>query len=174
MLAQTVPEQDLLQASIESLVGLIQAKYGAIGVLDEEGNLVRLLHAGAGIESGGSTGRHPMGGRLLGLLIRDRAAWGGDERMNDTCLPFGQTAMTSMLAVPVSSRGRVYATVYLGDKLDRSAFTEEDEEVASNFVSALVFVLENSRRSGLRKRARRPVIQQLFGRKLGSCHRLAS
>ncbi len=155
-LAQTVPQRDLLQASIEALSNLIRAKYGAIGVLDEEGNLVRFFQAGASSEANG----------LVEVSAPD-----------DTCrvgFPLGQQLMNSMLAVPLSMRGWVCARVYLCDKVDLSPFTEEDEELVSDFASVLSQILDKARRRERRKRAHSLVTRRLFRREGASCHHFAS
>ncbi len=165
MLAQTVPQRDLLQASIEALSDLIQVRYGALGVLDEEGNLCRSFHAGIGSEADG----------LRGVSVRHDSTW--SDTANDTCriiFPSGRLSTNSMLAVPLSLRGRVYARVYLCDKVDLSPFTEEDEELVSDFASALSHILDQVRRRERRMRVRSVVTRRLFRRESVPCHHCAS
>ncbi len=164
-LAQTVPETDLLQASIEALADLLQVKYGAIGMLDEQGNLTQFVHAGMTREAAGQITRLPEGSGLLGEVIRENGVLRMDDMAQDprsTGFPFGHPSMTSLLAVPVSKRGRVYGRVYLCDKYDNSAFSDEDEELALNFASALSLLLDNAHRMEQLRRQQSLLLHSAF------------
>lgn len=52
--------------------------------------------------------------------------------------------MRSLLAVPVAYGERVYGRIYLCDKRDGSAFSEDDQTVTQSFANFLSLVLENA------------------------------
>lgn len=148
-LAKTVPETDLLQAGIEALAKLIEVQYGAISLLDESGNLLQFVHTGLSAEQAKSMGHAPMGRGLLGAIIQKNAVIRLDHMADDPRsegFPSGHPPMASLLAVPISNPDWVYGRIYLCDKFDKSAFSDEDEELALNFANALALILDNARK----------------------------
>lgn len=142
-------ETDLLQTGIEALAGLIEVKYGAIGLLDEEGKLIHFAHTGMTPDQVQRIGHPPEGKGLLGAVIRENTVLRLDDMATDprsAGFPPHHPPMKSLLAVPVSSRGRVYGRVYLCDRLDGQPFNEEDEELTVSFAGALSLVLDNARK----------------------------
>jgi len=147
-LAKSAPEKDLLQASIEALMELLQVRYGAITMLDERGRLNEFVYAGLGAEEAGKIMHPPAGSGLLGVVIRDNVVIRLDNIANDrrrAGFPANHPQMTSLLAVPVSCRDRMYGRIYLCDKFDAAAFSKEDEELALSFANALSLILDNER-----------------------------
>jgi diguanylate cyclase (GGDEF)-like protein len=142
-------ETDLLQTGIEELAKLLDVKYGAIGLLDEQGNLVHFAHTGMSPEEVRRIGRPPEGKGLLGAVIRENAVLRLDDLAADprsAGFPANHPPMKTLLAVPVSSQGRVYGRVYLCDRLDGAPFSKEDEELTMSFAGALSLVLDNARK----------------------------
>src|SRR5512143_46193 len=82
-LAKSAPEKELLQASIEALMELLQVKYGAITMLDGHGNLSEFVYAGLGAEQAGKIMHHPVGTGLLGVVIRDNVVIRLDDIASD-------------------------------------------------------------------------------------------
>src|SRR3990172_10840663 len=71
LLATHKLEEDLLQKGIEALTTLIGARYGAIGILDEAGQLKQFVHTGITPEEAKRIGRLPEGRGLLGAVVRE-------------------------------------------------------------------------------------------------------
>lgn len=148
VLAHTVIEADLLQAGIEALASLLQARYGAVGILDESGGLRDFVHTGISPEVAAHIGRYPEGKGLLGAVIRDNTAIRLDDMRQDprsVGFPPGHPPMKSLLAVPVSHLGHVYGRIYLSDKLDGAPFSADDETLAMSFAHTLALALDNAR-----------------------------
>lgn len=148
-LTKSTVETNLLQTGIEALAQLIEVKYGAIGLLDERGNLVHFAHTGMSPEDVQRIGRLPQGKGLLGAVIRENAVLRLDDLTADprsAGFPTDHPPMKTLLAVPVSSQGRVYGRVYLCDRLDGAPFSKEDEDLTVSFAGALSLVLDNARK----------------------------
>jgi diguanylate cyclase (GGDEF)-like protein len=148
-LTRSTIETNLLQTGIEALARLIEVKYGAIGLLDEQGKLIHFAHTGMKPEEVQRIGRQPEGKGLLGVVIRGNAVLRLDDLAADprsAGFPPHHPPMKTLLAVPVSSQGRVYGRVYLCDRLDGAPFSDEDEELTVSFASALSLVLDNARK----------------------------
>jgi GAF domain-containing protein len=148
-LAKTAPETDLLQAGIEALAKLIEVKYGAISLLDEAGNILQFVYAGISGEDAKGMMHPPKGSGLLGAVIQKNAVIRLDNMADDPRsegFPSGHPEMSSLLAVPISNLDHVYGRIYLCDKFDKSAFSDEDEKLALSFANAISLILDNARK----------------------------
>jgi diguanylate cyclase (GGDEF)-like protein len=148
LLAHSTLHSDLLQVGIEALVKLLNARYGAIGILDGGDGLGQFVYTGLSMEQAAKIDHFPEGKGLLGVVIEDNAAL----RLDDLCadprcvgFPPNHPAMRSLLAVPISHLGQVYGRIYVCDKLDGLFFSAEDEALALSFAHSLSLVLDNAR-----------------------------
>ena len=148
VLAHSVIESELLQTGIEALASLLQAHYGAIGILDEAGGLKDFVYTGISSEMAANIDHNPEGKGLLGAVIRDNTAIRLDDMAQDprsVGFPSGHPSMKSLLAVPISHLGHVYGRIYLSDKLDGTPFSADDESLAMSFANTLALVLDKAR-----------------------------
>lgn len=148
-LTTTVPETGILQAGIQALADLIQVKYGAIGILDDQGNIIQFVYTGMDKDTAEQLMHPPMGSGLLGVVIQRNVVLRLDNMANDPRskgFPIGHPHMTSLLAVPISNSNRVYGRIYLCDKFDQHEFSDEDEALAISFANALSHTLDTAKR----------------------------
>jgi signal transduction histidine kinase len=139
----------LLRHIVEEARELVGARYGALGVLNEEGTaLDQLITVGLSDAEEDAVGLRPTGQGILGLLIVDPKAL----RLSDLTahpdsfgIPANHPPMTSFLGVPVQSRGSVYGNLYLTDKVGASEFTDEDEAAVGALAVAAGVAIENAR-----------------------------
>jgi len=148
VLAHTSVQNDLLQTGIEALAKLLEARYGAIGILDESGQLIQFVYTGIVHEQSQIIEQLPQGKGLLGVVIQENASLRIDDMSKDRRsigFPVHHPIMKSLLAVPISQHGHVYGRIYLSDKLNGDAFNLRDEELAFSFAHSLSLVLDNAR-----------------------------
>ncbi|MGR8936047.1 MAG: putative bifunctional diguanylate cyclase/phosphodiesterase [Gammaproteobacteria bacterium] len=148
ILTHTSIEADLLQGAIEALSKLLQARYGAVGIFDADGGLQYFVHTGLSDADVRRIGQAPEGRGLLGVVVREDSVLRLDNIAADprsAGFPPQHPVMTSLLAVPISHRGRVYGRFYLCDKLGGETFSAEDELLAMNFAHSLSLVLDNAK-----------------------------
>jgi diguanylate cyclase (GGDEF)-like protein len=148
-LAHTQLENDILQLAIEVLSQLLQARYVAITLINEEGQLTHFLHLGISDEQIKQIGLLPEGKGLLGVVMQENTPIRLDDLTKDVRsagFPKHHPVMKSLLAVPVSNLGHIYGSIYLCDKTDDSHFNAEDELLAKNFATSLSLILENVRK----------------------------
>lgn len=139
----------VLRRIIETATELVDARYGALGVLDEAGtHLDRFLTVGIDDDRRREIGDLPEGHGILGLLIVDPRP----IRLPDLSahpesfgFPPGHPPMTSFLGVPIFIRGAVYGNLYLTDKNGGGQFTATDEELAIGLAAAAAVAIENVR-----------------------------
>jgi len=148
VLAHTQIENDILQSGIDALCQLLQARYGAVGILNEENELIHFLHTGLTEEEVTNINQLPQGRGLLGAVIDKNIAIRLENLTTDprsAGFPPHHPPMQSLLAVPISNLGRVYGRIYLCDKFDGSPFLPEDELLAMSFATSLSLILDNAR-----------------------------
>ncbi len=157
VLAHTSLETDLLQAGIDALCKLLGARYGAIGLLAQNGTLKDFIYSGIGPETAEKIGRLPLGRGLLGVVVHENTSLRLDDMSKDprsAGFPPHHPPMKSLLAVPVSHGGRVYGRIYLCNKENSEPFTPNDEILAKSFAHSLSLVLDNAREMEEINRAR--------------------
>ncbi|MBV9095871.1 MAG: GAF domain-containing protein [Streptosporangiaceae bacterium] len=143
--------ESTLRRVVESAVGLVDARYGALGVIGEgnEGKrLAEFIPVGVSADEIGTIHHWPEGRGLLGLLIDDpRPLRLADIAAHPASsgFPEGHPPMRSFLGVPVRVRDEVFGNLYLTDKRGGGEFTEDDEAVLVALGAAAGVAVENAR-----------------------------
>jgi signal transduction histidine kinase len=132
---------------------LVDAQYGALGVLTEDGRaLDQFLTVGLSHEEERAIGARPTGRGVLGTLIaEDKPLRLADlaESPESFGFPPEHPAMTSFLGVPVRVHGEVYGILYLTNKMTAPEFSEDDEELVLALAMAAGIAIENARLHGI-------------------------
>ncbi len=139
----------VLRRITEAATELVDARYGALGVLDaERTRLAEFITVGIDDEGVSQIGHLPEGHGILGLLIVDPKPL----RLPDLNLhpdsfgfPPNHPPMTSFLGVPIVLRDTVFGNLYLTDKADGEVFTDVDEELVVALAGAAALAIENAR-----------------------------
>jgi signal transduction histidine kinase len=137
----------MLQRIVDSASRLVDARYGALGVVGEDGQLTELVTTGVDESTREAVGRLPESKGVLGLLLRDPKP----VRLPDVSehplasgFPSGHPHMTSFLGVPIRGRESV-GSLYLTDKQSAAEFSEEDERLAVMLAAASGVAIDNAR-----------------------------
>lgn len=139
-----------LQRIVRAAVELVDARYGALGVLDgaEGGGLAEFVHEGIDEQTRARMGHLPQGHGVLGLLIDDprpiRLADIADHP-SSVGFPPNHPPMRSFLGVPVRVREEVFGNLYLAEKRGGGEFTVDDEIVLRSLAAAAGVAVENAR-----------------------------
>jgi signal transduction histidine kinase len=136
-----------LRRIVEAATELVDARYGALGVLGPDGSLVAFVHVGVDEELAARMGHLPEGKGVLGELTAEpRALRLDDLRQHPSSVGFppDHPRMSSFLGVPVRSRGEVFGNLYLTAKRD-GMFTTEDEAVLTALAGAAGIAIANAR-----------------------------
>ncbi|WP_340557283.1 sensor histidine kinase [Streptomyces sp. GSL17-111] len=147
----------VLRRIVEAATDLVDARYGALGVIGEDGGLAQFLTVGVTEQEAGAIGPLPSGHGLLGQLIRHPQPLRLPDLSRHPAssgFPAHHPAMGSFLGVPVRVRDEVFGNLYLTEKRGRGDFDEEDEAVVSTLAVAAGVAIENARLYE-RQRARR-------------------
>jgi signal transduction histidine kinase len=171
---------DALRHVLEEARAMTNARYGAIGVLDEAGTgLSEFLTAGLDDETELAIGERPSGKGVLGTLISRPEAIriaSIDAHPDSFGFPPNHPPMESFLGVPIRVRDAVFGNLYLTDKIGWSEFTEDDEALVGALAVAAGIAIENARlheqvgraavfkdRDRLARELHDSIIQRLFG-----------
>jgi signal transduction histidine kinase len=139
----------LLRHIIDEARSMTNARYGALGVLDDEGtSLSEFLTVGLSPDEEMRIGARPTGRGVLGMLITDpkplRLPKLGSHP-ESYGFPPNHPPMTSFLGVPIKVRDAVYGNLYLTDKIGWSEFTSDDEALVGALALAAGIAIENAR-----------------------------
>jgi signal transduction histidine kinase len=139
----------MLERIVEAAVDLVDARYGALGVLDDRRTrLAQFITVGVDDATQAAIGHLPEGHGILGLLIVDaRPLRLPDlrEHPDSYGFPPHHPPMRSFLGVPVLLRDQVFGNLYLTDKTSAEVFTDVDEELVVGLAGAAGVAIENAR-----------------------------
>lgn len=139
----------LLRRIVTAATDLAGARYGALGVLDEDRvGLSEFVYAGIDPATAERIGHLPEGRGVLGLLILEpRPIRIKDLAMHpySVGVPPGHPPMRSFLGVPIWVRDVVYGNLYLTDKQGADEFSDVDEELVSVLARAAGLVIDKAR-----------------------------
>jgi signal transduction histidine kinase len=138
----------VLRRIVEAAVVLVDAQYGALGVVGGDGRLAEFIPVGLDEAEIAAIDHWPEGRGLLGQLITDSrplrlADIAGHAQSSG--FPDGHPPMRTFLGVPLRIRDEVYGNLYLTGKRNGAAFDEEDEVLVTALSAAAGVAIENAR-----------------------------
>jgi signal transduction histidine kinase len=139
----------MLRRIVSSAVDLVDAEYGALGVLDESRTrLAQFITVGIDDETHKAIGNLPEGHGILGLIIVEAMPIrlpDLTEHPDSYGFPPHHPPMKSFLGVPIRLRDEVFGNLYLTDKKTGEVFTDVDEELCVALAAAAGVAIENAR-----------------------------
>jgi signal transduction histidine kinase len=137
-----------LRRIVQAAADLVDAQYGALGVLGRDGSVVEFVHVGIDAATADRIGPLPTGEGILGLLIDHPVPIRLDDLTEHPAsigFPENHPPMLSFLGVPVRVRGEVFGNLYLSEKRGGQSFTSEDERTVMALAAAAAVAIENAR-----------------------------
>ncbi|MCX4776207.1 sensor histidine kinase [Streptomyces sp. NBC_01264] len=138
----------VLQGIVEAAVVLVDAEYGALGVIGNDKKLAEFLPVGISDALRAQIGDLPSGHGILGELIRHPEPLRLSELSEHPAsygFPDHHPPMHSFLGVPIRVREDVFGNLYLTEKRGGAQFDAEDEAVLSTLAVAAGIAIENAR-----------------------------
>ena len=153
--------EDFYRAIVVDAMQMTRARYGALGLFDDDGNLVHFLTEGMDDETIARIGHPPEGRGLLAAMFHEHKPVCVDDIGADprSCgFPSGHPPMLTLIGVPLVIGSKVKGVIYLTNKergelfcsfkQDEEVlpdhFTEEDREMLGLFADYLVRSLERT------------------------------
>ncbi|WP_203453931.1 GAF domain-containing protein [Jiangella aurantiaca] len=137
-----------LRRIVEAAIDLVDCRYGALGVIGDDGQLAQFIPIGVSEQEIARIAEWPHGRGVLGLLIKEprplRLAE-ISEHLESYGFPQGHPPMRSFLGVPIRVRDAVFGNLYLTQKNGGRDFDEQDETIVTALATAAGIAIENAR-----------------------------
>ena len=137
----------VLNKVVEQARNLVGARYGALSVIDREGNIKEFITSGVTLQERAAIGPPPVGHGVLGVVLHE----GQHLRLPNVAahpkssgFPANHPVMRSLLAVPVTCKSPFLGNIYLSEKLDGALFTTDDEETLERFAVQAAIAIDNA------------------------------
>lgn len=147
VLASELDIDALLQRIADLAREVVGARYGAVGVVGDDGLLLRFVYSGIDQETADAIGDLPHGRGLLGVLLEG----GRPMRMREISehpdsygFPPNHPPMHAFLGVPIIVRDRVFGRLYLTEKEGAVEFTKDDERIAMTLAAQAGVAIQNA------------------------------
>jgi signal transduction histidine kinase len=139
--------EQVLRRIAEAAVVLVDAQYGALGVIAPDGHLEQFIHVGMPPEQATAIGHLPDGHGLLGAVIDERRSIRLEHLSEDprsAGFPEHHPEMDGFLGVPIRVRDEVFGNLYLTNRVGGS-FSQEDEELITALAATAGVAIDNAR-----------------------------
>lgn len=124
------------------------ARYAALGVLDDNGKLVKFISIGMEEEEIKRIAHPPVGKGLIGELMDTEVPLRVpviQEHPSSVGFPAHHPKMTSFLGVPIRAANRQLGQIYLTEKIGASEFTADDEKIIQMLAGYAAAAIQNAR-----------------------------
>jgi len=140
--------ESTLRRIVSTAMDLVDARYGAMGVIGPGGELEQFIPLGMSDEEIAAVEHWPEGRGLLGILIKEPKTLRLScisEHPESAGFPPGHPPMRTFLGVPIRVRNEVFGNLYLTEKRNNAVFDEEDEAIVTALATAAGIAIENAR-----------------------------
>ena len=139
--------EKVLQNVVDQAKALVDARYGALSVIDNKHRIESFVTSGITDEERARIGPPPVGHGLLGVVLHEGhrlriSDLGKDPRSHG--FPPNHPPMKSLLAVPVLCKGPFHGNLYLTEKAEGLEFTPEDEASLERFAATAAIAIDNA------------------------------
>src|SRR5688572_468292 len=124
------------------------ARYAALGVLDEDGKLVKFITVGMTDDEIKLIDHPPVGRGLIGELMNTEVPLRVpviQEHPRSSGFPAHHPHMVSFLGVPIRALNHQLGQIYLTEKIGAPAFTADDERIIQMLAAYAAAAIQNAR-----------------------------
>ena len=124
------------------------ARYAALGVLDEDGKLVKFISVGMTDNEIKLIAHPPVGKGLIGELMDTEVPLRVpviQEHPRSSGFPAYHPNMVSFLGVPIRAANHQLGQIYLTEKIGASEFTADDEKIIQMLAAYAAAAIQNAR-----------------------------
>ncbi|WP_168198686.1 GAF domain-containing protein [Nesterenkonia sp. NBAIMH1] len=149
--------EHVLRQIAESAVALVEAQYGALGVLSSCGGLEKFIHIGMPEDTVERIGHLPEGHGVLGAVIDSACPIRLRDLNTDpraVGFPENHPPMDTFLGVPITIDGETFGNLYLTNRAG-GPFTSDDEDLVTTLAATAAIAISNARQYGEARRAQR-------------------
>ena len=124
------------------------ARYAALGVLDEDGKLVKFITVGMTDDEIKRIAHPPVGKGLIGELMDTEDPLRLpviQDHPRSSGFPANHPDMVSFLGVPIRATNQQLGQIYLTEKIGASEFTADDEKIIQMLAAYAAAAIQNAR-----------------------------
>ena len=139
--------EQVLQTIVEASRVLVNVKYAALGVHDEQGHLSRFVTSGIEAADYVKIGAWPAGRGLLQLIFHQGQSLIVDDIARHPVavgFPEYHPDMQNLLGVPIFSKGKLIGALYMADKEDGTRLAENDQKLVEMLTLHAAIAIENA------------------------------
>lgn len=147
-IASELSLEKTLKQIVDSARPLVGARYAALGVFDDKGQMTRFVFSGISEEEAVRVGHNPEGLGLLRAIIEEARAIRTSPITSDprsVGFPPGHPKMTSFLGMPIQAGEAILGNIYLTDKEGAEAFSAGDETLIAMLATHAAIAIQNAR-----------------------------
>jgi signal transduction histidine kinase len=141
--------EDVLQRLVHNARELVDARYAALGVPDEEGGFSAFLTSGMSDKLMDSLGPLPRRHGMLGAMLESPAPFRTTDIHDDARFtgdwPRGHPDMRSFLGVPIVAHEGIIGAFYLTEKQGADEFSAADQELIELLASHAAIAITHAR-----------------------------
>ena len=150
-LVSDLSNETVLERIVQLAREQVGARYAALGVIDEHGNLTQFIPVGMTSEEIARMSHPPVGKGLIGHFRQEHRPIRIPDITTDPCsygFPPNHPVMHSFLGTPIRLGEVLLGQLYLTDKIGFPEFTEQDERVIEVFAAYAAVAINNARMYG--------------------------
>ncbi|MEN3535051.1 GAF domain-containing sensor histidine kinase [Microbispora sp. ZYX-F-249] len=140
--------REVLQVIVRSAARLLDAKYAALGVPDDDGAFAEFVAEGISDEQWKAIGPTPRQHGMLGAMLREGAPVRLADIRKDPRFewwPKAHPILKDFLGVPIMDGGTVLGIIFLSNKRTPGGFDDADEELLTLFAAHAAIAITNAR-----------------------------
>jgi signal transduction histidine kinase len=147
-LVKDVSLDHLLERIVKVAAEQANARYAALGVLDEDGKLAKFITVGMTDDELKLMDHPPVGKGLIGELMNTEVPLRVpviQDHLRSSGFPAHHPHMVSFLGVPIRALNHQLGQIYLTEKIGDPAFTAEDERIIQMLAAYAAAAIQNAR-----------------------------
>jgi len=147
-LVKDVSLDTLLERIATVALEQVNARYAALGVMDESGKLTRFIHVGMSPDEVRKIPHPPEGRGLLGEVIKSDFPIRVSEiskHPSSVGFPAKHPQMHSFLGMPIKVGDKSLGQIYLTEKIGALEFTQDDEGIIEMLGTYAAVAIQNAR-----------------------------
>ncbi|MBI5838504.1 MAG: GAF domain-containing sensor histidine kinase [Chloroflexi bacterium] len=147
-LVKDVSLDTLLERIASTACEQAEARYAAVGVLDDDGKLKKFISVGMSENEIKKITHPPVGHGLIGALMNAEYPIRVpviEQDPRSVGFPAHHPIMTSFLGVPIRAGELQLGQIYLTDKLDAPEFNSDDEKIIQMLAAYAAAAIQNAR-----------------------------
>ncbi|MEV5752595.1 GAF domain-containing sensor histidine kinase [Actinoallomurus sp. NPDC052308] len=139
---------EVLQVIVRAAAQLLDARYAALGVPDDEGSFAEFVVEGVSDEQWKRIGPLPRQHGLLALMLRDDRAQRLPDVRKDPAFegwPTAHPVLKDFLGVPIKDGTETLGIIFLANRRTPGGFTAADEDLLTLFAAHAAIAMTNAR-----------------------------